>query len=129
MTPPPIFGAKQEAMKWTQDKPTKDGYYWLRRDNIEPEVMEIHNGMACEADVSFELEDDRYESALWFGPLTPPPLDAPTGCRRNLAPGQWWNFCGETDMGQTLPFLCTECGGKGILAEPDAAAVSKELAP
>lgn len=33
------------------------------------------------------------------------------GCRRQLAPGQWWSFCGETDMGQTLPALCRECGG------------------
>ena len=37
------------------------------------------------------------------------------GCKRKLAPGQWWNFCGETDMGQTLPALCTECGGSYIL--------------
>ena len=36
----------------------------------------------------------------------------PAGCRRRLAPGQWWNFCGETDMGQTLPALCTDCGGE-----------------
>ena len=33
------------------------------------------------------------------------------GCMKPLAPGQWWGFCGETDMGQTLPALCTECGG------------------
>lgn len=33
------------------------------------------------------------------------------GCRQPLAEGQWWNFCGETDMGQTAPALCTECGG------------------
>lgn len=34
------------------------------------------------------------------------------GCRKRLATGQWWTFCGETDMGQTLPALCTECGGE-----------------
>lgn len=34
------------------------------------------------------------------------------GCRKRLAPGQWWAFCGETDMGQTAPALCTECGGE-----------------
>lgn len=33
------------------------------------------------------------------------------GCGKTLEPGQWWNFCGETDMGQTTPVLCTECGG------------------
>lgn len=38
------------------------------------------------------------------------------GCRKKLAEGQWWKFCGETDMGQTLPALCTECGGEHKLA-------------
>lgn len=31
------------------------------------------------------------------------------GCNRKLAPGQYWGFCGETDMGQTLPALCVDC--------------------
>ena len=44
-----------------------------------------------------------------------------TGCRASLAEGQWWNFCGETDMGQTLPVLCTKCGGDMVRADdPDA---------
>lgn len=34
------------------------------------------------------------------------------GCRARLAPGQWWGWCGETDMGQTAPALCIECGGE-----------------
>jgi len=34
------------------------------------------------------------------------------GCRKRLAPGQWWAFCGETDMGQSAPALCTNCGGE-----------------
>ena len=38
------------------------------------------------------------------------------GCRKRLAKGQWWGFCGETDMGQSLPALCTECGGPFKLA-------------
>lgn len=38
------------------------------------------------------------------------------GCRKSLAPGQYWRFCGETDMGQTAPALCTECGGELKLA-------------
>lgn len=38
------------------------------------------------------------------------------GCRRPLADGQWWTFCGEADMGHTLPVLCTECGGTMQLA-------------
>ena len=38
------------------------------------------------------------------------------GCGKRLAQGQWWAFCGETDMGQTLPALCTDCGGEYLLA-------------
>lgn len=33
------------------------------------------------------------------------------GCGRELAAGQYWTFCGETDMGQTLPALCIDCNG------------------
>jgi hypothetical protein len=41
----------------------------------------------------------------------------PVGCGAKLAKGQWWTFCGETDMGQTPPVLCTECGGEFKRAE------------
>ena len=34
------------------------------------------------------------------------------GCGKRFAPGQWWGYCGETDMGQSAPALCTECGGE-----------------
>lgn len=40
-----------------------------------------------------------------------------SGCRTKLAPDQWWSFCGETDMGQTAPALCTACGGEYIRAD------------
>lgn len=33
------------------------------------------------------------------------------GCKKTLARGEWFARCGDTDMGQTLPALCTECGG------------------
>lgn len=39
------------------------------------------------------------------------------GCGKKLASGQWWGFCGETDMGQTYSALCEECGGEFKLAE------------
>ena len=41
------------------------------------------------------------------------------GCGRILKEGQWWGFCGETDMGQTLPALCKECGGEYKIAKPE----------
>lgn len=30
-------------------------------------------------------------------------------CGKPLAPGNWWGYCGETDMGQTAPIQCNEC--------------------
>lgn len=35
----------------------------------------------------------------------------PSGCGRRLADNQYWHYCGESDMGQTSPVLCVECGG------------------
>ena len=40
-------------------------------------------------------------------------------CNKLLKEGQWWHFCGETDMGQTAPVQCTECGGQYELASPE----------
>ncbi len=40
-----------------------------------------------------------------------------SGCKKKLAQPCWWNFCGETDMGQTAPVLCTHCGGEYVLME------------
>lgn len=33
-------------------------------------------------------------------------------CGRQLASGQWWTRCGETDMGQTMPVQCVVCEPK-----------------
>lgn len=40
------------------------------------------------------------------------------GCGSKLAPGQYWSFCGETDMGQSMPALCDQCGGSFKLDLP-----------
>lgn len=40
-------------------------------------------------------------------------------CNKLLKEGQWWHFCGEADMGQTMPVQCTECGGEYELASPE----------
>lgn len=41
-----------------------------------------------------------------------------TGCLMSLAPGQWWSYCGEIDMGGP-PALCTECGGRLMRRDPN----------
>jgi len=56
------------------------------------------------------------------------------GCGEALAEGQWWTYCGETDMGQTAPARCTECGGDYkresdmTIGNPRAEAVGKRVA-
>lgn len=42
-------------------------------------------------------------------------------CGRRLAAGQHWQFCGETDMGQTAPALCHECQPGGLTLHQDPA--------
>ncbi len=39
-------------------------------------------------------------------------------CGRKLAEGQWFSFCGDTDMGQGCPAECTDCGGSFEVADP-----------
>lgn len=50
-----------------------------------------------------------WRAKAWGGK---PPPSYQAGCRAKLAPGHHWRFCGETDMGQTLPALCKQCGGE-----------------
>lgn len=53
-----------------------------------------------------------------------------SGCKKKLAEGQWWIWCGETDMGQTGPALCTHCGGPFILEdEPNSAELVRKAFP
>lgn len=67
----------------------------------------LNDGMA--SDVEFTEADIRALRRL----AAP---NAGQGCKKRLAQGQHWAFCGETDMGQTAPALCTKCGGEYRLA-------------
>jgi hypothetical protein len=65
----------------------------------------------ADADIKFHSTDD---VSKWIFENK----KQPDGCKRKLAAGQYWSFCGETDMGQSLPALCTECGGEFKLFDP-----------
>lgn len=41
------------------------------------------------------------------------------GCGRSIV-DSWWHYCGETDMGQSAPALCTSCGGTFTPIDYDA---------
>lgn len=44
-------------------------------------------------------------------------VNMPEGCRRPLAEGQWYACCGAREF-DSMPVLCTECGGEFILKDP-----------
>lgn len=48
-------------MNWTKETPTKDGYYWLRRDNNKDKIVNVYDirmGLGeFEAMVSFTGSD------------------------------------------------------------------------
>lgn len=70
-------------MKWTTDRPTKPGYYWLNEWDCDPEpvqvsalaggptlyVLEIGVGR----DIPRRLDNTEFNNgARWYGPITPP---------------------------------------------------------
>ena len=65
-------------MNWTKDKPTKDGWYWSKvRPEANPEVVmvDIAYGVSlCGFEEHEHIESSYFNSALWYGPLTPPEL-------------------------------------------------------
>lgn len=51
-----------------------------------------------------------------------------TTCGRQLASGQWWHFCGETDMGQGVPVQCEICDPQEGLKVAEGAEPRKQFA-
>jgi hypothetical protein len=61
-------------MNWTQDKPTKDGWYWLRLDNEDNRTVMVY---VISADRMVAIGHERegnpaVQKGAWFGPLAPP---------------------------------------------------------
>ncbi len=59
-------------MKWTTDKPTEPGWYWVRDgQQIEMVDLELDSGTL----VVYAVDDDHHtvdEYSHWFGPLPQP---------------------------------------------------------
>lgn len=95
-------------------------YEILQEADLSYLIADVNNAMkegwvplgAPFAAKALRNEDDLFWCQAMVRPCSEP---IRTGCRRTLAPGQYWGYCGETDMGHTLPVLCTECGGPMIL--------------
>src|SRR5262249_14142923 len=70
-------------MTWTDCKPTRDGWYWIRNahlvgrdDRTDPCIVYIHGFEDCKPTVSLPFERDCRDlfhvNAEWSGPLEPP---------------------------------------------------------
>lgn len=102
------------------------GWYWHKPKHRSEQSPEVDWQAVYVNEQNWVLyAGDEWGEALaecegeFIGPLEPPGSAAKApifsvqdGCRAKLAPGQHWSFCGESDMGQSLPVLCTECGGE-----------------
>jgi hypothetical protein len=82
-----------------------------------PDGVRLEKGLKAEGDRHFCERCAKILIAR-LPEIVDPPAQPSKGCRKSLAVGQWWGYCGETDMGQTRPALCTECGGSYRLEEP-----------
>lgn len=68
-------------MEWTKEKPTKPGYYWLRRKWYDDEPVKVHryeNGgeiaelVVREIAVDTEYDINDLVDEKWSGPIEPP---------------------------------------------------------
>jgi hypothetical protein len=61
-------------VKWTREKPTKPGFYWLRRQDDDDIVIRLWRWSTEEFSVAFtgtDYDRDLGEvDGLWAGPLT-----------------------------------------------------------
>jgi hypothetical protein len=62
-------------MKWTKRRPTKPGWYWVRRDERDhsPELVEIYerDGILCVAWLKRHYEEVVNVAGEWAGPVDP----------------------------------------------------------
>jgi len=60
-----------------QDKPTEDGYYWLKKDDDNPEIVQLYRFRDSVEQIVWyhgTQEDENLSSVTgkWYGPITAP---------------------------------------------------------
>lgn len=75
------------------------------REALEYQKRHQNGDASCDLQTFIHMRDAAINAALGNKPTS-------KGCGEPLAKGQWWSTCGETDMGQSIPVLCTKCGGE-----------------
>ena len=61
-------------MRWTKDKP-KHGWYWMRKANQTPEIVEVDRGYVMGKSYGAPLGDSTFDDAEWAGPIPMPKED------------------------------------------------------
>ena len=71
-----ILDIQRYKQAWTKEKPTKEGYYWLRNgpEGAEPQIVQVwgtdlRTVELCGSDVAYDAE---YIEGEWSGPLEAP---------------------------------------------------------
>ena len=62
-------------MHWTEEKPTKLGYYWLRDYDVRPTMVEVTRDgsvLFFGSNITFSLDTAASPRAQWYGPLEAP---------------------------------------------------------
>ncbi len=64
-------------MNWTTEHPTREGWYWLRRDNEQeqPCIVYVINAARMVALGNDSEHNPGGESGVWYGPLESPPIE------------------------------------------------------
>lgn len=65
------------GQRWTRNKPTEPGSYWLRREGYDPEVLTLYYRSWNRLTVNCQGDDDlaNYDGE-WYGPIQPPKDEA-----------------------------------------------------
>ncbi len=63
---------------WSKDKPTTEGYYWIKLFGLLSEFAEVsyvydnHTVLVMGFDEELATDDTMFDTTLWNGPLKPP---------------------------------------------------------
>lgn len=63
-------------MKWTQERPTREGWYWARMPGCRPFVTNVtRNYLGHLLENGNGIGEAMHYKVEWYGPLTPPGTD------------------------------------------------------
>ncbi len=64
-------------MSWTQDKPSKEGWYWFRMDTVDKRMVIVYV-ISADRMIAVGSESEGHpalQKGAWYGPLEPPAFE------------------------------------------------------